>query len=399
MNILKKYWDTIYLFLLLFIPIACICAGIYYTVSRINGLYGELSRIWLVIFDSSQFIYLMISLYFIRQRVQRNIPLMSLLPAIKKYTTISLCIQYNFIVHLFATEYVWTCTFIFFVIIVFFMDFQMMLLNTSIYIFSLSFAHVMHSGAYLPLDTPHYWMVLSYRIVIVLIVAFFLLMLTKYIERFLARTQMEEEENQFLMEKQLEYYQNLDIMDKELRKFRHDIKNHFLCLQTLSENGRTDELKNYFEDLQTSYNNQRTVYLSGNIITDSILNYNLSRLQNKKIQPVVYGKLPEITTVSAMDLCTIFSNLLSNAVTAVKISTADTPVLIIHFEYGDRFFSITVTNSSCPAHGTETIPLRRRDRNHGYGIPKIQEIVQKYQGIFEWNAHGEQFTSKIYLPI
>ena len=123
-------------------------------------------------------------------------------------------------------------------------------------------------------------------------------------------------------------------------------------------------------------------------------------LEKIDIAPIIYGKLPEITTVTQMDLCTVFSNVLSNAVSAVKKSTSDKPKILISFEHGAHFFSINVVNSSEQKDVNE--PHTRRhlyDRNHGHGIHQIEAIVDKYNGIFEQSAKDGSFTCKIYLPI
>lgn len=213
------------------------------------------------------------------------------------------------------------------------------------------------------------------------------------------RAQMEEEENQFLMEKQLEHYENLDIMDKELRKFRHDIQNHFLCLQHLIANDKQAELQQYFQDLMDTYSENEKLYFSGNLIVDSILNYNLTHLCKDNVIPVVYGTLPQIDAISSMDLCTVFSNMLSNAIKGANTSTEISPTLIVQFQHGDKYFSITIRNSITETTEQKHRSFQKQDRNHGYGIHKIKEVTKKYQGIFEQNQKDGLFTMEIYLPI
>lgn len=399
MKIKEMYWDTVYYWLLIFAPCACICAGIFITIFHTQGLFSNNSWTYVYLFDGSQLLYLILSIYFIHKKRQNNKNPSLLFVQIKWYITISLFIQYNFLMHIFITDYVWACTFLFLILIVFLFDAKMLLLNIIAYTFSFILAHLLHEEQHLSSNLKHYTDILCFRIVVLVLYSIFLIAITYFMEKFIHRTQMEEDENQFLMEKQLEHYQNLDIMDKELRKFRHDIQNHFLCLQNLIENDKQSELQQYFQDLMDTYSENDNLYFSGNLIVDAILNYNLTHLCKHNIEPIVYGTLPQIDAISSMDLCTTFSNMLSNAIKGANASAEKPARLIIHFQHGDKYFSITIHNSIAATVDNKHSTRQKKDRNHGHGIHKIEEVTEKYHGIFEQNQNDGLFTMQIYLPI
>jgi len=217
-----------------------------------------------------------------------------------------------------------------------------------------------------------------------------------FVERFLMRARENDEENMYLLEKQLKYYKDVELLDTELRKFRHDINNHFICMEFLFNNGKTEELKKYFGDLKDSFTFKEKMYLSGNDIVDAILHHDLPHYCNGNIKVTVYGKLPHIDTVSAMDLCTIFSNLLSNAMAAAnKCAESKDAVIIVHFSGGSRFFSISISNSVVEGMRVK----KNKDRNHGHGINKIKAVLEKYNGRLERKVEDGILTVTIYLPI
>ncbi len=43
MNIIKKYWASVYIYILLLIPTLCICAGAFWTIFKLMGHYATLS--------------------------------------------------------------------------------------------------------------------------------------------------------------------------------------------------------------------------------------------------------------------------------------------------------------------------------------------------------------------
>lgn len=399
MKIMKTYWDTVYSWLLIFAPCACVTAGICITFLKALGFYSNVSWSYVYLFDACQILYLILSICFILKIRQKNTDSSFLFSAVKWFITIPLLIQYNFLMHVFITDYIWACTFLYLILIVFLFDAKMLLLNIVAYISSLTLAHLLHAEQHLSSHPEHHLDMLCFRIAVLALCSIFLIAITYFVEKFIWRIQVEDEENQFLIEKQLEHYEHLDIMDKELRKFRHDIQNHFLCMQNLIGNGRQSELQQYFHDLMDTYSKNDNLYFSGNLIVDSILNYNLSHLCKDNVAPVVYGTLPQIDAISSMDLCTVFANMLSNAIKGANASTENKPSLIIRFQHGDKYFSITISNSIAADADKEHSAFHKKDRNHGYGIHKIKEVTEKYQGIFEQGQKDSLFIMEICLPI
>ena len=242
---------------------------------------------------------------------------------------------------------------------------------------------------------------MTFRIVVLLLAAFCTILIVYCIENFLIQFQIRSEENSDLLKKQLEYYQEADILDTELRKFRHDINNHFICMEHLFQNKDIKTLETYFYDLKEAFAFQKKIYFSGNHIIDAILNHELSKHCLSTVNIIVFGSLKEEVCVTAMDLCTIFSNILSNAITSVtKCDRSMKPELTIHFHTGSKYFSIYVSNSAAEEDMKKfTKKAKRSNRNHGYGLIKIKEIVKKYNGNFEQTIEEQSITTQVYLPI
>lgn len=398
MNVIKKYWDSVYIYVLLLIPGLCMCAGTFWTICKINGLYSNLDWIQIIIFDCSQLIYLAIGLFFIYRNKKDSSYIPEHLPYVKGFIVFSLFVQYNFIMYLFPSGFVWECTVIFFISLAFLFDSKLMLLNIVLYFFSLLTAHILKPEEFLPLDTPDVMEIIAWRIMIYFLISLCILFVVYFVERFLIQVRESDEENIHLIEKQLKYYKDMELLDTEIRKFRHDIDNHFICMEAMLHYGKTEELVEYFRGLQGEFSVQKKIYLSGNDIVDAILNHDLSSDCDKNVKMTIYGNLPEIKSVSAIDLCTLFSNMLSNAIAAANQCVGVTDAEIsIHFSAGNRYFSISMTNSTISGNVAEQ--NKRKDRNHGYGMNKIKSVLEKYGGSFEYKADEHITNITIYLPI
>lgn len=118
--------------------------------------------------------------------------------------------------------------------------------------------------------------------------------------------------------------------------------------------------------------------------------------------------------------------MLSNALKGANRMTTATE-LKVQFQSGNRYFSISITNQTIHKADTENsnaldsddpneiakdnriVRNKKKfnklntppDRNHGYGMLNIHQVIEKYDGIFEeeFNPLNSQFTIQVYLPI
>lgn len=403
MNIIKKYWNSVYIYVLLLIPSTCICAGIFWTICKAIGLYSEVSWAKIIAFDVSHLIYMGVSFYFIYQNQKDSSYVLKHIVKIKFFCSLVFFLQYCFILLLFPSHNIWVCTFIFLAVTVFFFDVKMVVMNILSFFIPLLAAHIYRPEEFLPMEEPNWGEIIAQRIVALSLTSFCIFLVTYFIEKILVQGQEKDEENIYLLEKQLEYYKNTEALDMELRKFRHDIQNHFIVMEYLFDKGDKEELHKYFKDLQESFSFQQKIYFSGNDTVDAILNHDLLHRCAEEVGVEVYGELPKIKTVSAMDLCTVFSNILSNAITAAN-NCADSKEsqIVVHFGEGKRYFSISVSNSICDDKSEKNLKKKnplRKDRNHGFGLRKIREVIEKYDGRLEQDIEGKMVTVTIYLPI
>ena len=400
MNLIKKYWENVHMYTLLLTYGNCLSAGIFYTCCKLCYLYPEVSWNMIFFFDGTQFLYLAVSVYLIIKNHLDSSFFPTHFRQIKLFVTISLFFQYNLVFWIFPSDHVWSCTFLFLIIAVFYLDVKLMLVHVIGYWLFLAIAFTSRPDKFWqPADAgleP-----LIFHIVILFLASVSMIFLTYFVQHFLIQAQMDEYENAFLLEKQLENYRRMDILDRELRSFRHDINNHFLCIQYLLDEQNYDELESYFHDLRTSFSFQKKFYFSGNMIIDSIMNCELTSDTNDHLQITVTGSLPEIHTVTSMDLCTLFSNILSNARKAIQSAHLPNAELSIGFEGGNSYFAITVRNSAKPQQTLQKkLPFGpAQNRNHGYGLGKIREVCERYDGSFEQEQTGTLVTTRVYLPI
>lgn len=399
MEVIKKYWESVYRYILVLIPGLCMCAGCYWTMCKFFGAYPSLPWISLILFDLSHLLYMSIGIYFIYRNKKDSTYISEHLPSVKAFIVIALFIQYNAILYLFPSYYVWECTFLFLSVLAFLFDSRLLAFNIGAYAVFLLIAHITYPEYFLPVNEKTLTETIAYRIIIYTLTSVSIMLVDIFAEHFLAQVTKSNEENRLLLEKQLKYYQDMELMDSELRKFRHDIKNHFVCMEWLFNTGKTDELQKYFHDLEEAFSFQQQLPISGNDIIDAILHHDLPHYCSNKIKVSVHGTLPVLHTISAMDLCTLFSNMLSNAIASVVQcdNTSSKLEINIRFSGGNSYFSIEMSNTALP----QNLTFKRKtiDRNHGHGIQKIKDVIEKYDGRHEIKLEDTRVSIIVYLPI
>lgn len=73
------------------------------------------------------------------------------------------------------------------------------------------------------------------------------------------------------VEQQVEHYKKINKLTDDLREFRHDYKNHMICLQSLLNNKQYDEALSYVKSITNQEILDSNKFFSGNQIADAIL--------------------------------------------------------------------------------------------------------------------------------
>lgn len=212
------------------------------------------------------------------------------------------------------------------------------------------------------------------------------------------------EMNNKLIEQQKAYYQTLIEKEQYTKRFRHDINNHIICLEHLCEQEKYKELSDYIHDMQKYMDSLKIRIQTGNEIVNIIVNdlYNKNMENNIKIK--WRGVLPQNTKISSMDLCTIFSNLFTNAMEAVKKLDENTEKMIdVQIKYHQENIVIQVKNpvtEKVKVMNKRLITTKDNKDQHGFGSMNVESCVKKYQGSLQYyNLDNEFMVELIFCNI
>jgi hypothetical protein len=185
---------------------------------------------------------------------------------------------------------------------------------------------------------------------------------------------------------QKEHYQSLLRNDKDIRKYRHDMINHFMVIESYLDKGKIDSAREYIDDLKGDFMaTAKNKYCVGNDVIDAISCYYLTSIEDVA-QVTVRGTVPEDIEINEVCLCTVYSNLLKNAVEEIlrlKETRENNLELNIEFKTGKRFFEMIIKNTThynTIFDGMNTQTSKTDSKNHGIGLSSILYAIRKENG-------------------
>lgn len=212
-------------------------------------------------------------------------------------------------------------------------------------------------------------------------------------------------ENKIIKEKvdmQYKYYLGLQESQSKVKRLYHDINNHMICMKSICEN--KDMADKYINSLNKEINGYKNLFNSGNVILDIILNEKKSICDKNNIELDCDVNFSKCDFIEMVDICSIFSNILDNAIEASnKILDKNIKKHInIRGTIVKKYFIVKCENNK-----TNIVVIKKnkfitdkKDKDlHGLGLESIKQSLEKYSGNLEVEDLDNRFIVKLYIPL
>lgn len=203
------------------------------------------------------------------------------------------------------------------------------------------------------------------------------------------------------LEEEYEYFQEYKNKNKDIAKFRHDWNNHAMLLQEMLGQGKYEEALQYFEKLSAGTGKSVRKVITGNETVDMVLSIKQNILEEENIQVNYEGKPADLCFMEHVDISTIFSNLVDNAIESCRQVEGER-YLMIKITQNAHLLLVVIENSTKEK---ENIPAGRlpettkeNKKNHGFGLGNVMEIVKKYSGEMKVEQQENIFTVRLLFP-
>ena len=196
------------------------------------------------------------------------------------------------------------------------------------------------------------------------------------------------------------HYREVDNMYRQIRGWRHDYRNHIQTMKAYAALGDLEAVKKYLDLLDADLTTVDTVIKTGNPMTDAILNSKISLAKSKDINVVADAHIPLKLKTSEIDLCCIIGNLFDNAIDASMKLPKEQRVIRVYMDMKNTQLYISFTNFTAGKKLKKDGRLFHSTKGdgHGFGLVRIDAIVDRLDGYLSRNSEDGAFTTEILLP-
>ena len=196
------------------------------------------------------------------------------------------------------------------------------------------------------------------------------------------------------------HYREVDNMYRQIRGWRHDYRNHIQTMKAYAASENWDAIRRYLDLLDEDLTTVDTVIKTGNPMTDAILNSKISLAKAKNIKVIADAHIPLRLSSSEIDLCCILGNLFDNAIEASMQLPEEQRVIRVYMGMRNTQLYISFTNFTAGKKLAKEGKLFRstKGEGHGFGLVRIDAIVERLEGYISRNSEDGAFTTEILLP-
>lgn len=200
---------------------------------------------------------------------------------------------------------------------------------------------------------------------------------------------------------QKNYYEELETNQREIRKFRHDMNNHFGVAAQLLEEGRDKDAREYFRQLSGQMSSKGRVFCKNSIV-NAVLNAGYNKAVSNNIDCFFHIEIDELLFMDDIDICTLFSNTLDNAIEAcMQIKDARKRNISVKARCtANGYFSYEIKNfkeNNVLEKKGRYRSGKKEEKCHGFGIENVRDVVKRYQGTMEITYTEKEFCVVILI--
>lgn len=264
------------------------------------------------------------------------------------------------------------------------------------------------AGAVLGFVSATYWMstniVTNFKADLfqtILALAFVFIICSAYFYYRLCQIRKEQENIALQNELLAKSYQVAKESYESNARLYHDMGNHFSMIQSYLADGKVEEARTYLDRLgkdRAAYSVER---FTGVEAVDYILSQKAAFARQQNVETSIHAEYPKDCKIDPVDLCTILTNLLDNAMEACgKLPEASAKILSVTIRRINQFIIIQIANSCIeePVISKGNFKTSKTDkRHHGWGMKNVRLAVEKYYGTMEHEYNKNMFIVSVML--
>ena len=193
------------------------------------------------------------------------------------------------------------------------------------------------------------------------------------------------------------YYQGLRQQETQVRRLRHDLRNHLTVIRGLVERGDNQGAAGYLDQLADSPALRGSRRICENEAANVVLAAKAEVLEREGAAADFAVSLPAELPVAEVDLCALLGNALDNAIEGSQ-GAADRRITV-RCKADKGLFMLRVENPLGGLVNADLSTTKGDKTAHGFGIPGMREIAERYHGTLEAGPREGRFELLVCLPV
>ena len=193
------------------------------------------------------------------------------------------------------------------------------------------------------------------------------------------------------------YYQGLRQQETQVRRLRHDLRNHLTVVQGLLEKGDAQGAAGYLDQMAGSPALRGGRRFCENETANVVLAAKAEAMERVSIAADFAVSLPRELPVADTDLAALLGNALDNAIEGVE--GAEEKRIALRCRADKGLFMLRVENPVGTSINPDLATTKADKSAHGFGIPGMREIAERYGGTLEAGARDGSFELVVCLPV
>ncbi len=193
------------------------------------------------------------------------------------------------------------------------------------------------------------------------------------------------------------YYQGLRQQETQVRRLRHDLRNHLTAVRGLLEQGDEQGAIGYLDQIAGSPALRGTRRLCENEAANAVLTAKAEAMEREETAADFAVSLPRDLPVADVDLCALLGNALDNAIEGSRGGEARK--ITVRCKADKGLFMLRVENTLGGEVKPDLATTKADKASHGFGIPGMREIAERYGGTLDAGAREGAFELVVCLPL
>lgn len=224
---------------------------------------------------------------------------------------------------------------------------------------------------------------------------FLIVIINKIIKNMKKESEMEALNDKLDM--QYNHYLSIQESQMKVRQLYHDINNHMACIKRV----QNKDVNEYIDSINEELKGYKTTFNTSSMILDIILNEKKYICNKDNIELFCDINFSECDFIEMIDVSSIFSNILDNAIEACR-KVGNNRYINIRGTIVRSYYVIKCENSKnneVKIKNKKIITSKKDKFLHGIGLTSVKSSLNKYNGDLEIIDEENKFLINIYIPL